>query len=375
MAGDIEMLHAAARGWAERSAEERVRGRHVCGASWACKLARAYLPAADAPSPREAPATLPSSRAALVARLSTAVPASAVDFHISNVLDGALAQPEAMWQCSSSVTNKHLWERGERETAHGPAATAGAQLRATPPRLQLLWAALSPACGRFAAEHVQRHALGPCQRSVGRGSESAVVNAAAGGRCEVRAHAVLRGLFLVHDFVTEEEEAALLQWMDGQQPGWRLRHFNGPALGMRWGATTDLRRRSVTLGAPMPPPLLALTARMRTLPVPSPLAGFEANEANALRYVRAEGHFLGPHCDDRQLSGDTLVNLSLAGEATMTYAHDRDGSRPPVRVRLPRRSLQIQTEDVRFNHTHGIAAEDLPELRVSVTFRRAKLTQ
>ena len=64
------------------------------GASWACKLARAYLPAADAPSPREAPATLPSSRAALVARLSTAVPASAVDFHISNVLDGALAQPE-----------------------------------------------------------------------------------------------------------------------------------------------------------------------------------------------------------------------------------------------------------------------------------------
>jgi len=322
---------------------------------------------------------------------------------------------QAMWQCSSSVTSKHLWERGERETAHGPAATAGAQLRATPPRLQLLWAALSPACGRFAAEHVQRHvgprsalraaaasadadaaspatadvagaaavrdapaslqALGPCQRSVGRGSESAVVNAAAGGRCEVRAHAVLRGLFLVHDFVTEEEEAALLQWMDGQQPGWRLRHFNGPALGMRWGATTDLRRRSVTLGAPMPPPLLALTARMRTLPVPSPLAGFEANEANALRYVRAEGHFLGPHCDDRQLSGDTLVNLSLAGEATMTYAHDRDGSRPPVRVRLPRRSLQIQTEDVRFNHTHGIAAEDLPELRVSVTFRRAKLTQ
>ena len=51
---------------------------------------------------------------------------------------------QAMWQCSSSVTSKHLWERGERETAHGPAATAGAQLRATPPRLGVTTARAAP---------------------------------------------------------------------------------------------------------------------------------------------------------------------------------------------------------------------------------------
>ena len=82
------------------------------------------------------------------------------------------------------------------------------------------------------------------------------------------------------------------------------------------------------------------------------------------------------HCDDRQLSGDTLVNLSLGGDAVMEYTHDSDATRAPVRVSLPRRSLQIQTADVRFNWRHGIALEDLPleGRRVSITFRRAKLS-
>ena len=42
---------------------------------------------------------------------------------------------------------------------------------------------------------------------------------------------------------------------------------------------------------------------------------------------------------------------------------------PPVRVRLPRRSLQIQTAECRFSWRHGIDNADLPDLRVSITFR------
>ena len=43
---------------------------------------------------------------------------------------------------------------------------------------------------------------------------------------------------------------------------------------------------------------------------------------------------------------------------------------------LPRRSLQIQTGDVRFNWRHAINNADLPSTgrRVSITFRRAKLS-
>ena len=129
--------------------------------------------------------------------------------------------------------------------------------------------------------------------------------------CSAAALPELEGLYLVKEFVTEAEEASLLAWLDGEVPGWQLRHFNGPAYGMRWGVLTDLRRRTVVAGSPMPPALLALTARMRLVPS-SPLFGsFEANEANALKYVRGEGHYLGAHCDDRQLSGEVLGALLL----------------------------------------------------------------
>ena len=42
------------------------------------------------------------------------------------------------------------------------------------------------------------------------------------------------------------------------------------------------------------------------------LRRFAPNEANAIEYERAAGMELLPHCDDRQMSSDILVNLSLA---------------------------------------------------------------
>eukprot|EP00967_Tisochrysis_lutea_P125340 scaffold210619_cov28-Tisochrysis_lutea.AAC.5 len=119
----------------------------------------------------------------------------------------------------------------------------------------------------------------------------------------------------------------------------------------------------------MPGMLIALNERMRAA-APDQLAAFLATEANAIDYRRREGHYLGSHVDDRQLSGPLIINLSLAGDSVMTYKHDRSRA-PPVRVRLQRRSLQIQSGDVRFSWQHGILNEDLPERRVSITFRQA----
>jgi len=45
-----------------------------------------------------------------------------------------------------------------------------------------------------------------------------------------------------------------------------------------------------------------------------------------------------------------------------------------VKVRLPRRCLQVQSGAARYNWTHAIAREDLEEpRRVSLTFRENKL--
>ena len=127
----------------------------------------------------------------------------------------------------------------------------------------------------------------------------------------------------------------------------------------------------------------ALVARWRAR-VPF-LRDFQPNECNAIDYRRDRGHRLQAHCDDRRMSSDIIVNLSLCGDAVMTYTLDasRKGKKPgragkdardTYRAQLPRRSLQVQAGTCRFDYMHGIAPEDLPTRRVSVTFRHTMLT-
>ena len=96
---------------------------------------------------------------------------------------------------------------------------------------------------------------------------------------------------------------------------------------------------------------------IRTLaPVMKKLQGkprFVPNEANANKYIKADGHMLQPHYDDRQLSGPVLANLSLAGAAVMTY-DNTGGKGPPVRVPLPPRALQLVTGEARYDWRHAI---------------------
>ena len=76
----------------------------------------------------------------------------------------------------------------------------------------------------------------------------------------------------------------------------------------------------------------------------SPLSAWLPNECNANRYNRSEGHFLGAHFDDRQLSGELLANLSLGCDCEMEYTQPERGGDPGgarVRVLLRRCSLQV----------------------------------
>jgi len=185
-------------------------------------------------------------------------------------------------------------------------------------------------------------------------------------------HPSLRGCFLVADFVSEEEEAALLRFVDGADaPPWRVSNWNGAHRGKIWGVKTDFAKR--TFSEPdhaMPDAFREIIRRMRRV---RELREFFPNEANAIDYRRREGHSLAAHCDDRALSGAVLVNLCLAGSAVMTYERDQGAGEESYRADLPRRALQIQSGFVRFNYKHGIANADfLDDRRVSITFRSNK---
>ncbi len=202
--------------------------------------------------------------------------------------------------------------------------------------------------------------------------------------CRARREPALRGLWIADDFLSEADERALVAFLDDAQAdpagAWREGSFNGPCLRKAWGVRTDLRARTFAAPlAPMPPPLAALARRLRALGERDgvePLRRFRPNEANALDYRRARGHRIDAHCDDRQLSGPVLVNVSLAGDAVMQYAEDtRSGASggAPRRheVRLRRRSVQVQSGEVRYRFTHAIENRGLLSgRRISITFRQ-----
>ena len=181
----------------------------------------------------------------------------------------------------------------------------------------------------------------------------------------------------------EEEERELVDWLDyGQRPTWRFGDFNGPSNRMNWGFEVNLRDR--TIGKPrrpMPQILKSLAARMRG-GGGDLLRDFHPDEANAIDYRKSKGHELLPHFDDRHLNGDILCNLSLLADATMTYVYGGKGGKRGrvagvvdgvVDVLLPRRSLQVQTGDVRYAWKHSISNANLfGERRVSITFRTCR---
>ena len=215
-----------------------------------------------------------------------------------------------------------------------------------------------------------------------RASKASTKAAFGGGGGAEGAHR-LPGHYLVPDFISEEEEAALLDFLDvgpeASRNPWKPSRFNGSHRGKRWGVEVDLKYRTVRPPRhAMPPLVLAIAEKIRRCECAGGvLRGFAPNEANAIDYDRAAGMELLPHVDDRQMSSDVLVNLSLAGDCTMTYVEERGrpgvgGARKSVDVYLPRRSLQVQSGQTRYNFAHSIKNENLHHpRRVSITFRES----
>lgn len=194
------------------------------------------------------------------------------------------------------------------------------------------------------------------------------------------------GLFLYDDFITAEEEAEIISQLDGTDPRffatarpWKPSQFNGAHCGMRWGVHCNLRDRRVGAAEHALPPFVTdlLLPKLRRLQFA--MKGCTPNEANAIDYRRARGHYLAAHVDDRKLSKEPIANISLAGDCYMTFANVAPHGNTAVmvqRVLLKRRCLQILTGKARYDFTHAIAHNDLlSDRRVSVTMRESPLTR
>ena len=182
----------------------------------------------------------------------------------------------------------------------------------------------------------------------------------------------MSGHFLIENFIDEEEERRIVEFLDGDvtRP-WKDSSFNGAHEGKKYGVEANLLKRTVGPAVAPIPKILRELVIAKFATAHETLKRFTPNECNAISYRKDLGSTLTPHCDDRQLSSDILVNLSLLGNCTMTYIHEKYPEKK-VDVFLPRRSLQIQSGSTRYDYMHSISNENLHDpRRVSVTFRES----
>ena len=182
----------------------------------------------------------------------------------------------------------------------------------------------------------------------------------------------LPGHFLIENFIDEDEESRIVEFLDEDvERPWRDSSFNGAHEGKKYGVEPNLLKRVVEPAkVPIPRVLRELVINKFADAHPT-LKNFTPNECNAINYRKDLGSVLTPHCDDRQMSSDLLVNLSLVCDCTMTYTNEKFPEKR-VDVYLPRRSLQIQSGSTRYDYMHSIANENLHgSRRVSVTFRES----
>ena len=185
----------------------------------------------------------------------------------------------------------------------------------------------------------------------------------------------LPGLFLFNNFITKEEEAAILTFLDDASTNpWKHGTFNGSHVGKRWGVHCNLRDRRVGSAEHELPSFVAdlLIPRLHRIYA---IKGIVPNEANAIDYRREQGHFLTHHVDDRKLSKEPIANLSLAGDCYMVFNNEASLAKESVPVLLEQRTLQVLTGKARYCYSHGIANCDLlSDRRVSITMRESPMT-
>ncbi|XP_071361962.1 alpha-ketoglutarate-dependent dioxygenase alkB homolog 4 isoform X1 [Trachinotus anak] len=178
------------------------------------------------------------------------------------------------------------------------------------------------------------------------------------------------GVFLWENFISEEEERALISTMDQDvwnqsQSGRRKQDF---------GPKVNFKKRKVRVGGFSGLPALSQKLVLRMQQEPS-LAGFQPVEQCNLDYHPQRGSAIDPHLDDSWLWGERLVTINMLSNTTLTMSLEQGlpelgiGGEVRVAVHLPRRSLVVLYGEARHRWKHAIHREDVHERRVCSTYR------
>jgi alkylated DNA repair dioxygenase AlkB len=182
--------------------------------------------------------------------------------------------------------------------------------------------------------------------------------------------ASIKGLSLVEDFISTEDQQILVKWIDDQP--WltdlkrRVQHY---------GYRYDYRARTIDYSmylGPLPVLLQAPTIRMKE----KGLIDFLPDQAIINEYKPGQG--IAEHIDCEPCFGDTIVSLSLLSPCVMTFRSVAQQNISAELLLLPTALLVMQGE-ARYHYTHGIPSRKkdyfndttvLRERRISITYRK-----
>ncbi len=188
---------------------------------------------------------------------------------------------------------------------------------------------------------------------------------------ETNAALSVPGLSYVEDYITRDEEAALLAWIHAQE--WsdalarKVQHY---------GYYYDYKSRAVSPAnyiGKLPQPLLALAITLQE-------KGHMAQCANQViinAYVPGQG--IAAHIDQPNNFGPEIVSLSLGTAVEMAFTPPPGTKTPAQSLYLQPRSIVRLADEARYRWQHGIAARKSDKIggtrlargeRISVTFRR-----
>jgi len=178
------------------------------------------------------------------------------------------------------------------------------------------------------------------------------------------------GLLYVRDFVTEAEETALAQLIDGQKWSAELRRSV-----QHYGWRYDYRRRAVDASmrlGPLPTWAGELAHRLAQRGLMPHLA----DQVIVNEYVEGQG--ISRHIDCVPCFADGVATISLLQSWEMVFTEEH-GQRRKVRQLLERRSVAVLTGAARYGWAHEIPSRLVEptglrrQRRLSVTFRKVRV--
>lgn len=175
------------------------------------------------------------------------------------------------------------------------------------------------------------------------------------------------GVFLIKEFVNNEEELQLISMIDSRQP-W-VSSQEGRAK-QDYGPKVSFLKQKVSVGnfGGFPDFVINLFNRMQ-LNYSQQLDNFVPVEFCILEYTPERNSYIRPHYDDKWIWGDRLITVNLLSDTVLRLS--KEFKIPPyeIVIKMPAKSLLILQGEARYDWHHSINRYDIKSRRVAMTWR------